>query len=81
MVCNNDLSYKDIADWFGFSKQYIHQTIQHYAAQYNWLHNLMIIKGLQDAKNENNRSITFEKNKQKKQPLTMWLFTDDGGAI
>ena len=59
-ICNNDLSYREIASYFGCSKQNVYQTLKIYAKQFNWLANLMTIKGLQDKRNENNRSKRFE---------------------
>lgn len=65
-ITHNDFSYKDVADWFGCSKQYIHQLMQKYSQQYIWLDNLIKIKGAEDSKNENNRSIFFNQNNKKK---------------
>lgn len=71
-IIHNHLSYKDIADFFGVSKQAINQLMQKYAEQFTWMDNLVKIKGLEDAKNENNRSIFFER-KTKKEAETIQL--------
>ena len=70
-VINNDYSYADIADWFGCSKQYIHQVMTKYSQEYIWLYNLMRIKGDEDCKNENNRSIRFNQPRKTIQ-LSLW---------
>lgn len=76
-VINNDYSYLDIADYFGCSKQYIHQVMQKYSEQYIWLKNLMRIKGDQDSKNQNNRSIKFQNNRKKKNTIQLCLWIED----
>lgn len=60
-IINNTCSYQDIAEAFGCSKQNIYQLLKRYAENYPWLKNLMEIKGLQDSRNENNRSIFFRR--------------------
>lgn len=72
-IIHNDYSYKDIADQFGCSKQYIHQVMQKYSQQYIWLDNLIRIKGIEDSKNQNNRSIFFNNNSRSKRDKTIQL--------
>ena len=49
-------SYKDIAEYFGCTKQNIQQIIKKYSKEYIWLDNLRKIKGIQDAKNKKEKS-------------------------
>lgn len=63
-ICYNAWSYSEVARQFGTSKQLIHQTIQKYSADYEWLNNLIKIKGSEDSKNENNRTKFFSGNKK-----------------
>ena len=60
-TANPLLSYKQLAQQFGVSKQRIYAIIAEQAKKYVWIDNLLKIKGLQDSKNENNRSIFFNK--------------------
>lgn len=81
VIIHNTDSYQQIAEQFGCSKQYIYQLIQKYANDYVWLDNLLIIKGIEDSKNQNNRSIFFnnsKKTKKAKQPKTMFIIEEDG---
>lgn len=59
-IANNTSSYKEIASEFGCSKQNIHLLIKTYAKVFPWLENLLKIKGDEDAKNENNRTIFYD---------------------
>lgn len=58
-VANPMQSYKQIADAFGISKQRVNYILQQYSQNYVWLKNLLQIKGKEDSKNQNNRSIFF----------------------
>lgn len=74
-IANNTMSYKQIGEEFGCSKQNIDQIIKHYANQFIWLKNLVACKGAQDSKNENNRQIFFIRNGEKKKhtrQLSLW---------
>lgn len=58
-VANPLLSYSEIGQEFDISKQRVYSIIKEYADKYVWLSNLLKIKGYEDSKNENNRSIQF----------------------
>lgn len=51
-IANNTMSYKEIGDTFGYSKQRVHWTVKRYSNEFVWLKNLMQIKALEDAKNK-----------------------------
>ena len=78
-VANNTMSYKQISEVFGCSKQYINQLLQQTAERYFWLRNLIQIKGEEDAKNENNRAINCYHRKQRtnKPSYTLFLWEED----
>ena len=59
-TANPLLSYKEIADQLGITKQRVYYVVSEYAKRYKWLENLLKIKGCQDAKNENNRSVFYK---------------------
>ena len=63
-VANNNLSYSEVAQQFGCSKQYIHQTLAKYCKDYYWLNNLYLVKGAEDSKNQNNRTKFFSGNRK-----------------
>lgn len=58
-ICNSELSYKQIGQVFGVTKQGIYDMLTRWAKEYRWLANLLIMKGNQFCKNENNRTIFF----------------------
>lgn len=63
-ICHNDKSYSEVAAEFNCSKQLIHQTVKKYSKEYKWLENLIAVKGMEDSKNENNRTIFFSGKKK-----------------
>lgn len=73
-ILHSDYSYQDIASYFACSRQNVYQLLKQYADKYSWLNNLMLIKGLEDKRNENNRSIMFDKNSKKKKIEQPYLF-------
>ena len=75
-VANNNLSYSEVAQQFGCSKQYIHQTLSKYCKDYYWLNNLYLVKGAEDSKNENNRTKFFSGNKKVDLFEQMEMFED-----
>lgn len=58
-ICNSDASYKEIGEVFGVSKQGVYDMLVRWSKEYRWLANLIIIKGNQLAKNQNNRTVFF----------------------
>lgn len=58
-ICNSDSSYKEIGEFFGVTKQSVYDLLTRWSKEYKWLANLIIIKGNELAKNENNRTIFF----------------------
>ena len=75
-VANNNLSYSEVAQQFGCSKQYIHQTLAKYCKDYYWLNNLYLVKGAEDSKNQNNRTKFFSGNKKVDLFEQMEMFED-----
>lgn len=65
-TANPLLSYSQIGEQFDISKQRVYSIIKEYADKYVWLANLLKIKGYEDSKNENNRSIQFSHKAVKK---------------
>ena len=80
-ICYNDRSYSEVAADLGCSKQLIHQTVKYYADNFLWLKNLIAIKGMEDSKNENNRSIFFTGKKKVESYQQMCLFGGDGEQV
>lgn len=76
-IAKNHLSYSEVAKKFNCSKQYIHQTLQRFAKDYYWLNNLFIVKGLEDSKNENNRTKFFSGKRKVDLYKQMDLFGDE----
>lgn len=55
-VANPLLSFQQLSSIFGYTRQRLYQIIAEEAENYIWLKNLLIIKGNEDKKNQNNRS-------------------------
>lgn len=58
-TANPLLSYAEIAKQFNITKQRVYNIVSEYAKKYVWLSNLIQIKGKEDCKNQNNRSVFF----------------------
>lgn len=76
-IANNNMSYSQVAFEFNCSKQYIHQTLKKYCKDYYWLNNLFIVKGMEDSKNENNRTKFFSGKRKVDLYKQMDLFGDE----
>lgn len=76
-IINNTASYKEIAEYFGCSKQAVHQLLTKYSKQFTWLENLLTIKGNEDAKNENNRTVFFQTKKKQKPIIQLSLIEQE----
>ena len=61
LLIDSTQSYLSIARQIGYCKQGAYQLFSRYRKNYVWLDNLMKIKSLEDSKNENNRTIFFNK--------------------
>ena len=59
-VVRNDLSYAQIAEVFGISKQRVFAIVSNESVRFPWLKSLMEIKAAEGARNENNRSVFFK---------------------
>ena len=72
-ICNSHLSFQQISEVFGCTKQNIHSLLGRYAKQLPWLDNLLKIKKELDGKG-GGRSIFYTDQKQK--TMQMELFQD-----